>query len=72
MRRDRGRARRAGFHAWKAQHRLYTLFHRIAAHRPSQVAAVAVARELVGFLWAVMREPTAAPSILATAPVSST
>ena len=39
-----------------AQHRLYKLFHRIAHRKPSQVAVVAVARELVGFLWAVMRE----------------
>jgi transposase len=42
--------------AWKAQRRLYTLFHRIAARRPAQIAAVAVARELGGFLWAAMRE----------------
>jgi transposase len=46
-------------HAWKAQQRLHTLFHRIAHRRPAQVAAVAVARELVGFLWATMR--TVAP-----------
>ena len=43
-------------HAWKAQHHLHKLFHRIARRRPSTVAAVAVARELVGFLWAVMYE----------------
>jgi hypothetical protein len=43
-------------HAWKAQHRCDKLFHRIAAKRPPQIAAVAVARELVGFLWAVMEE----------------
>jgi transposase len=42
-------------HAWKAQQRCYTLFHRIAAKRPPQIAAVAVARELVGFLWAVLQ-----------------
>ena len=47
-------------HAWKAQRRLYTLFHRIAARRPAQIAAVAVARELVGFLWAAMRDAPAA------------
>lgn len=41
-------------HAWKAQHRCFKLFHRIAAKRPPQIAAVAAARELVGFLWAVM------------------
>jgi transposase len=43
-------------HAWKAQHRLYKLFHRIAFRRLRQVAAVAVARELVGFVWAVMQD----------------
>lgn len=50
-------------HAWKAQQRLHTLFHRIAHRRPSQIAAVAVARELVGFLWATMRTvpPVGAP-----------
>jgi transposase len=43
-------------HAWKAQHRLHKLFKRIAARRGSPVAAVAVARELVGFVWAVMQD----------------
>lgn len=43
-------------HAWKCQHRLYKLFHRLAAKKPRQVAATAVAREMVGFLWAVLRE----------------
>ena len=43
-------------HAWKCQHRLYTLFHRLAERKPKQVAATAVAREMVGFLWAVPRE----------------
>lgn len=42
-------------HAWKAQHRLYRIFHRISHRKRSQIAAVAVARELVGFLWATMR-----------------
>lgn len=43
-------------HAWKCQHRLYKLFHRLAERKPTQVAATAVAREMVGFLWAVLRE----------------
>jgi hypothetical protein len=42
-------------HAWKAQHRLHKLYHRIAARKSSRIAVVAVARELVGFLWAVMQ-----------------
>ena len=43
-------------HAWKAQHHLYKLYHRIVVRKSSCIAAVAVARELVGFLWAVMQE----------------
>ena len=42
-------------HAWKCQHRLYKVFHRLAAKKPKQVAATAVAREMVGFLWAVLK-----------------
>ena len=55
-RRQRGQDPDVIRHAWKCQHRLYTLFHRLAARKPNQVAATAVARELVGFLWAVLRE----------------
>jgi transposase len=43
-------------HAWKAQHRLYKRYHRLQDGHARQIAAVAVARELIGFLWAVMRE----------------
>lgn len=43
-------------HAWKCQHRLYKVFHRLAAKKPKQVAATAVARELIGFIWAVMQD----------------
>lgn len=43
-------------HTWKCQHRLYKLFHRLAAKKPKQVAATAVAREMVGFLWAVLND----------------
>jgi len=42
-------------HTWKCQHRLYKVFHRLAAKKPKQVAATAVARELIGFIWAVMQ-----------------
>ena len=45
-------------HAWKAQHRLHALFHHLAYRKQPRVAVVAVARELVGFLWAVMPEVT--------------
>lgn len=46
-------------HAWKAQHRLYKRYHRLQDGHARQIAAVAVARELIGFLWAVMREEAA-------------
>jgi len=54
--RQRGQPAAVIAHAWKAQHRLYTLYHRLAARRPPQIAVVATARELVGFLWATMRD----------------
>lgn len=54
--RQRGQEPAVIAHAWKCQHRLYTLFHRLAAKKPNPVAAAAVAREMVGFLWAVLRE----------------
>jgi transposase len=55
-RRQQGQDPAVVAHAWKCQHRLYMLFHRLAAKKPKQVAATAVAREMVGFLWAVLRE----------------
>lgn len=55
-RRQQGQPPDVVTHAWKAQHRLHKLYHRIAAKKSSRIAAVAVARELVGFLWAVMQD----------------
>ena len=55
-RRQRGQPPLVVTHAWKAQHRLHKLYHRIAVRKGPQVAVVAVARELVGFLWAIMQE----------------
>jgi len=47
--------------SWKAQQRLYKRFHHIANRKSPQIAAVAVARELAGFLWAAMQNlPTEA------------
>ena len=43
-------------HAWKAQQRLHARFNHLSYRKRPQIAVVAVARELVGFLWAVMRE----------------
>jgi len=55
-RRQRGQDPAVIAHAWKCQHRLYKLFHRLAERKPKQVAATAVAREMVDFLWAVLRD----------------
>ena len=54
--RQQGQSPRVLAHTWKAQHRLYKLYHRLHAKRPPQIAAIAVARELVGFLWSVMQD----------------
>lgn len=40
--------------SWKAQHRLHKLYKHLAARRGANKAVVAVARELMGFLWAAM------------------
>jgi transposase len=39
---------------WKAQVRLHARFHRVAVRRGRNKAAVAVARELSGFVWGLM------------------
>lgn len=59
--RQRGQSAAVTLHAWKAQQRLYPMYHRLSLRRGPQIAVVAVARELVGYLWAVMRELDAAP-----------
>jgi len=41
-------------HCWQAQQRLHKKFWRIAIRKERNKAAVAVARELVGFIWAIM------------------
>ena len=43
-------------HSWKAQHRLHKMFKRLALRKKSQIAAMAVARELAGFVWALMQD----------------
>jgi hypothetical protein len=43
--------------AWKAQLRLSKRYRRLLAKgKKSQVAITAVARELLGFMWAIARE----------------
>jgi transposase len=55
-RRQHGQPAAVVTHAWKAQHRLHKLYTHLAYRKRPQVAVVAVARELVGFLWAVMQD----------------
>ena len=43
-------------HSWKAQHRLHKRYTHLVYRKPPQIAVVAVARELVGFLWSAMRD----------------
>jgi len=43
-------------HSWKAQHRLHKKFWNIALRKERQKAVVAVARELTGFVWALMTD----------------
>lgn len=49
-------------HAWKAQQRLHQRYTHLAYRKQPQIAVVAVARELVGFLWAVMQDCSTAPA----------
>lgn len=55
-RRQQGQPPEVIAHSWKAQNRLHKIYHRIGAKKSSRIAVVAVARELVGFLWAVMQD----------------
>jgi transposase len=44
--------------AWRAQHRLHRTHQRFKAHgKPTNLATIAVARELAGFLWAAATAP---------------
>ncbi len=55
-RRQKGQTPSVIVHAWKAQQRLHQRFNHLSYRKRPQIAAVAVARELVGFLWAVMQD----------------
>ncbi len=57
-RRQQGQPPSVITHAWKAQHRLHQRFNHLSYRKRPQIAVVAVARELVGFLWAVMQDVT--------------
>jgi transposase len=56
-RRQRGAPATAIAQAWTAQQRLHRRYHRFAARgKPSQHIITAVARELTGFVWAVLTQ----------------
>lgn len=57
--RRRGQPPRVIALADKAQQRLCRRFRRLAKYKPGPVVAVAVGRELVGFLWAALHPETA-------------
>lgn len=57
QRRQRGAPGAAVTHAWAAQHRLHRRYHRLAARgKPHTQVITAVARELTGFVWAVLTQ----------------
>lgn len=52
--RQRGLSEEVKAIAWKAQHRLHLRYRRLAAKgKPHQQVVTAVARELLGFIWAI-------------------
>ena len=55
-RRQQGQPPDAVAHSWKAQHRLHKVYKRLAFRKNNKIAAVAVARELAGFIWALMED----------------
>ena len=55
-RRQQGQAPAVITHAMQAQQRLHQRFQYLSHKKRPQTAVVAVARELVGFLWAIARD----------------
>lgn len=55
-RRQEGQSREVRAISWKAQHRLHGRYQRLSARRlPRNKAIVALARELCGFIWELLR-----------------
>lgn len=55
-RRQQGQPPAVITHAWKAQQRLHARYNHLSYRKRPQIAVVAIARELVGFLWGVMQD----------------
>jgi hypothetical protein len=50
--------------AWTAQQRLHRRYQRLAARgKPKQHIVTAVARELTGFVWAALTQPSDRPTV---------
>jgi transposase len=50
--------------AWTAQQRLHRRYRRLAARgKPKQHIVTAVARELTGFVWAALTQPSDRPTV---------
>jgi transposase len=62
--------------AWRAQERLHARYRRLAGRKGSQKAVIAIARELIGFVWALARaqaepeDPTTTDVPVAAAPAA--
>jgi len=65
QKRQEGQSQAVRLMAWKAQERRHQRFQRLSARKKRVVAATAVARELVGFVWAMAREvkPAQSPAV---------
>jgi transposase len=51
-------------HAWTAQQRLHRRYQRFAARgKPKQHIVTAIARELTGFVWAALTQPSDRPTV---------
>ena len=71
QKRQEGQTKEVRLIAWKAQQRLHKRFKVLAVRKKSVVAVTAIARELVGFLWAIAcqvkpAQPSPAPEIIRT------
>lgn len=61
QRRQVGQSPEVITHCWVAQHRLHGRYKKLTAIKNKNVAVVAVARELAGFVWGLMTERYAIP-----------
>jgi transposase len=71
-RRQRGQSEEVVAIAWKGQERLQTRYLRLVAKgKPKPKAVVAVARELLGFVWAIARQVAAERAAVLATPIAA-